>query len=100
MLKAVEASMKRAPATILIAQKDQGKGKGKGKRKADVMDGETNPVAKPNPQPAKKAKPAKDAICLLRNCKLYLEDQKNKRRDRISTSGILVIDVHLSTITT
>jgi len=64
MLKAVEASMKRAPATILIAQKDQGKGKGKGKRKADVMDGETKPVTKPNPQPAKKAKPAKDAICL------------------------------------
>ena len=37
MLKAVEASMKRAPATVLIAQKDLGKGKGKGKRKADVM---------------------------------------------------------------
>ena len=77
MLRAVEASMKRAPATVLIAQKDQGEGEGK--RKANAVDGETKPAAKPNPQPAKKAKPAKDAICLLRNCKLYLEDQKNKK---------------------
>jgi len=49
---------------------NQGERKGKEKRKADVTDGETKPVTKPNPQPAKKAKPAKDAICLLRNCKL------------------------------
>ena len=31
MLKAVEASMKRAPTTVLIAQKDLGKGKGQRK---------------------------------------------------------------------
>ena len=96
MLKAVEASMKRAPATILIAQKDLGKGKGKGNRKADVMDGETKPVTKPNPQPAKKAKPAKDAICFSwkRYCKLYMEDlKKQKRGNEASTSGIFVIRV-------
>ena len=56
MLKAVEASIKGAPATILIAQKNLGKGKGKGKRKADVMDGETKPVTKPNPQEGKARK--------------------------------------------
>ena len=76
---------------------NQGKGKGKGKRKGDAEFGETKPAAEPKPLPAKKARLLKDAICLLRNCKLYLEDQKNKSRDRISTSGILVIDVHLST---
>ena len=63
------------------------------------MDGETKPVAKPNPQPAKKAKPAKDAICFFcqkpghwkRNCKLYMEDlKKQKKGDEASASGIFV----------
>ena len=78
---------------------NQGKGKGKGKRKGDAVVGGTKPTAEPNPLPTKKARPPKDAICLLRNFKLYLKDQINKRRDEISTSGIFVIDVHLSTIT-
>ena len=66
------------------------------------MDGETKPVAKPNPQPAKKAKPAKDAIFFFcqkpghwkRNCKLYMEDlKKQKKGDEASTSGIFVTKV-------
>ena len=62
--------------------------------------GETKLGDKPNPQPAKKAKPSKDAICLLKNCKLYLEDQKKKKSREVSNSSIFVIDFHLSTLTT
>jgi hypothetical protein len=57
-----------------------GKGKGKGKRKGDAEFGKTKPAAEPDPLPTKKARLSKDAICHLRNCKLYWEDQKNKRR--------------------
>ena len=78
---------------------NQGKGRAKERGKGDTEFGETKPAAEPNPLPAKKARLSKDAICFLRNCKLYLEDQINKMRDEISTSGIFVIDVHLSTIT-
>ena len=50
---------------------NQGKGKGKGKRKGDAEFGETKPAAEPDPLPTKKARLSKDAICHLRNCKLY-----------------------------
>ena len=92
----------------LMVQKNQGKGKGKGKRKGKATVGETKLGDKPNPQPAKKAKPSRDAICFFCqmsrhwkwNCKLYLEDQKKKKSGEVSTSGIFVIDVHFSTLTT
>ena len=81
---------------------------GKRKRKGKALVGETKPGNKPNPQPANKAKPSKDAICFFcqkpghwkRNCKLYLEDKKKKKSDEVSTSGIFVIDIHFSTLTT
>ena len=50
---------------------NQGKGKGKGKRKGDAVVGVTKPAAELDPLPAKKARLSKDAICRLRNCKLY-----------------------------
>ena len=69
---------------------NQGKGKGKGKRKGNAVAGETKPAAKPNPQPAKKTKPTKDAVCFFcqkpghwkRNCKLYMEDLKKEEERR------------------
>ena len=101
-----EASIKKAPSTVLLVQ-NKGKGKGKGKRKGDAEVGGTKPAAKPNPPPAKKAKPTKEAVCFFcqkpvhwrRNCKLYMEDLK-KKKSEVSTSGIYVIGVHLSTPTT
>ena len=62
MLKTAEASIKKAPSTVLLVQ-DKGKGKGKGKRKGDAEVGGTKVAAKPNPPPAKKAKPNKDTVC-------------------------------------
>ena len=53
MLKTAEASIKKAPSTVLLVQ-NKGKGKGKGKRKGDAEVGGTKLAAKPNPPPAKK----------------------------------------------
>ena len=64
MLKTAEASIEKAPNTVLLVQ-NKGKGKGKGKRKGDAEVGGTKPAAKPNPPPAKKAKPNKETFCFF-----------------------------------
>ena len=78
--------------------KGRGKGKGKGKSK-----GKSNAQPKPKPEP--KAKAPKEGVCLFcnepghwkRNCKLYLEDLKKKKKTgETSSSGIYVIQINFS----
>ena len=99
MLKIVEQNIKSKPGHVLMVQKGKGfknKGKGKGKRK-----GKSN--AQPKPEP--KAKAPKEGVCFFcnepghwkRNCKLYLEDLKKKKKTgETSSSGIYVIYINFS----
>ena len=93
MLKTPEQNIKSKPGHVLMVQKGKGfknKGKGKGKGKS-------------NAQP--KAKAPKEGVCLFcnepghwkRNCKLYLEDLKKKKKTGdTSSSGIYVIQINFS----
>ena len=86
MLKTTEQNIKSKPVHVLMVQnrkgfKNKGKSKGKGKGK-----GKSNPQTKPKPEP--KAKSPKEGVCFFcnesghwkRNCKLYLEDLKKKKK--------------------
>ena len=95
MLKTAEQNIKSKLGHVLMVQKGKGfknKGKGKGKGKG-----------KSNAQP--KAKAPKEGVCFFcnepghwkRNCKLYLEDLKKKKKTgETSSSGIYVIQINFS----
>ena len=101
MLKTAEQNIKSKPGHVLMVQirksfKNKGKGKGKGKGKSN---------AQPKPKPEPKAKAPKEGVCFFcnepghwkRNCKLYLEDLKKKKKNsETSSSGIYVIQINLS----
>ena len=105
MLKTAEQNIKSKPGHVLMVQngkgfknkgKDKGKGKGKGKGKSN---------AQPKPKPKPKAKAPKEGVCFFcnepghwkRNCKLYLEDLKKKKKTgETSSSGIYVIQINFS----
>ena len=101
MLKTVEQNIKSKPGHVLMVQnvkgfKNKGKGKGKGKVKGK---------GKSNAQPKPKAKAPKEDVCFFcnepghwkRNCKLYLEDLKKKKRTgETSSSGIYIIQINFS----
>ena len=101
MLKAVEQNIKSKPGHVLMVQnrkgfKNKGKDKGKGKGKSNAQ-----PKLKLEP----KAKAPKEGVCFFgndpghwkRNCKLYLEDIKNKKKTgETSSSSIYVIQINFS----
>ena len=101
MLKTAEQNIKSKPSHVLMVQnrkgfKNKGNGKGKGKGKSN---------AQPKPKPEPKAKAPKEGVCFFynepghwkRNCKLYLEDLKKKKKtDDTSSSGIYVIQINFS----
>lgn len=100
MLKTAEQNIKSKPGQILMV-KQKGKGfKKKGKGKGKGWGGKSNP--KPKPNLSSKAKSQKDDVCFFcnepghwkRNCKLYKEDQMNKKTGGTSASGINVIQIH------
>ena len=88
MLKTVEQNIKSKPGHVLMVQNRKGfKNKGKGKGKSN---------AQPKPKPVPKAKAPKEGVCFFcnepghwkRNCKLYLEDLKKKKKTgETSSSG-------------
>ena len=101
MLKIAEQDIKSKPSHVLMVQKgfkkkSKGKGKGKGNGKSN---------AQPKPKPEPKAKAPKEGVCLFsnepghwkRNCKLYLEDLKKKKKTGdTSSSAIYVIQINFS----
>ena len=101
MLKTAEHNIKSKSSHVLMVQngkgfKKKGKGKGKGKGKSN---------AQPKPKPEPKAKAPKEGVCFFcnepghwkRNCKLYLEDLKKKKKTgETSSSGIYVIQINFS----
>ena len=101
MLKTAEKNIKSKPCHVLMVQNGKGfKKKGKGKLKAK---GKSNAQPKPNPEP--KAKAPKEGVCFFcnepghwkRNCKLYLEDLKKKKKTgETSSLGIYVIQINFS----
>ena len=103
MLKTTEQNIKSKHGHVLMVQNGKGfknKGKGKGKDKGK---GKSNAQPKPKPEP--KAKSPKEGVCFFcnesshwkRNCKLYLEDLKKKKKtSETSSSGIYVIQINFS----
>ena len=99
MLKTAEQNIKSKHGHVLMVQNGKGfKGKGKDKGK-----GKSN--AQPKPKPKPKAKAPKEGVCFFcnepghwkRNCKLYLEDLKKKKKTgETSSSGIYVIQINFS----
>ena len=97
MLKTAEHNIKSKPGYVLMVQNGKGfKGKGKGKGKSN---------AQPKPKPEPKAKALKEGVCFFcnepghwkRNCKLYLEDLKKKKKtSETSSSSIYVIQINFS----
>ena len=95
MIKTAEQNIKSKPGHVLRVQNGKGfKGKGKGKSNAQ-----------PKPKPEPKAKAPKEGVCFFcnepghwkRNCKLYLEDLKKKKKTgETSSSGISVIQINFS----
>ena len=101
MLKTAEQNIKSKLGHVLMVQNRKGfKNKGKGKGNGE---GKSNAQAKPKPEP--KAKAPKEGVCFFcnepshrkRNCKLYLEDLKKKKKTgETSSSGIYVIQINFS----
>ena len=101
MLKTAEQNIKFKSGHVLIVQNGKGfKKKGKGKDKGK---GKSNSQPKPKPEP--KAKAPKEGVYFFgnepghwkRNCKLYLEDRKKKKKTgETSSSGIYVIHMNFS----
>ena len=101
MLKTAEQNIKSKSGHVLMVQNGKGfkakaKAKGKGKGKSN---------AQPKPKPEPKAKAPKEDVCFFcnepcrwkRNCKLYLEDLKKKKKTgETSSSGIYVIQINFS----
>ena len=99
MLKNVETNIQKTNSVLMVQKGEGMKGKGKGKgNKAKKGKGRSKPKAK-------KPKPPKEGVCFFcneqghwkRNCKLYLEGLKKKKSSEVTTSGIYVIEVNLST---
>ena len=105
MLKTAEQNIKSKSGHVLMVQKGKGfKNKGKGKGKGKVK-GKGKSNAQPKPKPEPKAKAPKEGVCFFcnepghwkRNCKLYLEDLKKKKKtDETSSLGIYVIQINFS----
>ena len=95
MLKIDEQNIKSKSDHVLMVQNGKGfKKKGKGKGKSN---------AQPKPKPESKAKAPKEGVCFFcnepghwkRDCKLYLEDLKKKKKTgETSSSGIYVIQIN------
>ena len=108
MLKTTEQNIKSKPGHVLMVQngnafKKKGKKKGKGKGKGKA--GKSNAQPKPEPEPEPKAKTPKEGVCFFcnepghwkRNCKLYLENLKKKKKtSKTSSSSIYVIQINFS----
>ena len=105
MLKTAEQNIKSKSGHVLMVQKGKGfKNKGKGKGKGKVK-GKGKSNAQPKPKPEPKAKAPKEGVCFFcnepghwkRNCKLYLEDLKKKKKtDETSSLGIYAIQINFS----
>ena len=111
MLKTAKQDIKSKLGHVMMVQngkgfKNKGKGNDKGKGKGK---GKSNAQPKPKPEP--KAKAPKEGVCFFcnepghwkrnfhwkRNCKLYLEDLKKKKKTgETSSSGIYVIQINFS----
>ena len=104
MLKTTKRSIKSKPGHVQMVQKGNGfkkKGKKKGKGKGKGKAGKSNA----QPKPERKAKAPKEGVCFFcnepghwkRNCKLYLEDLKKKKKTgETSSLGIYVIQINFS----
>ena len=102
MLKTAEQNIKSKPGHVLMVKKGKSFKK-KGNRKGNGKFGRSN--AQPKPKTAPKAKAPKEGVCFFcnepghwkRNCKLYLEDLKKKRKSgETNSSGIYVIHINFS----
>ncbi|KAL5209641.1 hypothetical protein ABZP36_005264 [Zizania latifolia] len=91
MLKTTEKSLKKNPSHMMMVQKESKKRKRKEKAKA------SDAISSSKSYSARKSKsnPASSDTChhchkpgyWRRNCKLYLEEQKKKKRSMTSASG-------------
>jgi hypothetical protein len=104
MLKTAEDSIMKNPNHVMIAQKEKKKRKcwtpPKGKGKEKVFDEPSSS----KPKTTGKSSPSPDEECFhchkkghwYRNCNKYLEEQKKKKGNETSASGINVIEINIA----
>jgi hypothetical protein len=104
MLKTAEDSIKKNPNHVMMVQKEKKKRKRWTPPKSKCKENAFDELLSSKPKTKGKYGPSPDEECFhchkkghwFRNCKEYLDEQKNKKGSETSASGINVVEINIT----